>query len=125
MRILRILSLSILSLFATQTVQAQDGVKAKQKPGTEQLEIKTSAVCNMCKARLEKAMAYEKGVQAAVLNVPTQMLTVTYRADKTNADALRNAVAATGYDADKLTANAKAYDRLPECCKKTNEIHGD
>ncbi|KAA9339102.1 heavy-metal-associated domain-containing protein [Hymenobacter busanensis] len=122
MKIFRTLLFSLSLLFVASFAQAQTG-KTKPKAGTEQVQIKTSAVCDMCKARLEKAMAYEKGVQAAVLDVPTQVLTVQYRADKTSPDALRAAVAATGYDADKLTANDKAYDRLPECCKKTNAVH--
>lgn len=93
------------------------------KKGTEMVQFKTSAVCDMCKARLEKSLAYEKGVQAASLDVPSKVLTVTYRPDKTTPAALRTAVLKTGYDADDLTADAKAYDRLPDCCKKTAPTH--
>ncbi|UOQ67502.1 hypothetical protein [Hymenobacter volaticus] len=72
--------LALVTLLTTQVAQAQTTPKAKAKTaGTEQVQMKTSAVCDMCKTRLEKAMAYEKGVQAAVLDVPTQVLTVTYR----------------------------------------------
>ena len=91
--------------------------------GLATAKFKTSAVCEMCKARIEKSMAYEKGVQSALLDVPTQMLTVSYRADKTNEAALRTAVQKTGYDADNLTADTRAYNRLPDCCKKTNAVH--
>ncbi|RFP65847.1 heavy-metal-associated domain-containing protein [Hymenobacter lapidiphilus] len=98
--------------------------KSKAKgPATATLQLKTSAVCDMCKARLEKAMAYEKGVQQATLDVPSQMLTVTFRPDKTNAAALTSAVQKTGYDANDQQADDKAYERLPECCKKTNDVH--
>ena len=93
------------------------------KKGAEQIQFKTSAVCDMCKARLEKSLAYEKGVQAAHLDVPSKVLTVTYNPAKTTPAALRTAVQKTGYDADQATADARAYDRLPECCKKTNETH--
>ncbi|WP_019947852.1 heavy-metal-associated domain-containing protein [Hymenobacter aerophilus] len=103
---------------------AQTTTKVKTKgPATETLQLKTSAVCDMCKARLEKAMAYEKGVQQATLDVPSQMLTVTYRPDKTSAAALTTAVQKTGYDANDQLADDKAYERLPECCKKTNAVH--
>ncbi len=77
----------------------------------------------MCKARIEKSMAYEKGVQAATLDVPSKVLTVSYRPDKTTPAALRTAVQKTGYDADDATADTRAYDRLPDCCKKTNATH--
>ena len=56
--------------------------------GTATAQFKTSAVCDMCKARIEKSMAYEKGVQSAVLDVPSKVLTVTYKTDKTTPAAL-------------------------------------
>lgn len=106
--------------FAQTTTKTK--VKAKG-PATEMVQLKTSAVCDMCKARLEKAMAYEKGVQQATLDVPSQMLSVTYRPDKTNPSALSAAIQKTGYDANDQPADEKAYERLPECCKKTNAVH--
>jgi cation transport ATPase len=118
--------LALAMLFTVSAAQAQDVAKAKAKgAATEQLQFKTSAVCDMCKARLEKAMAYEKGVQAANLDVSSKLLTVTYRPEKTTPEALRTAVQRTGYDADNKVADARAYDRLPDCCKKTNATHTD
>lgn len=110
------------SLLISGGAFAQTTAKAKG-PATATLQLKTSAVCDMCKARLEKAMAYEKGVQKATLDVPSQMLTVTYRPDKTSPTALSTAVQKTGYDANGQLADDKAYERLPECCKKTNDVH--
>ncbi|MVN78061.1 MerP protein [Hymenobacter sp. HMF4947] len=106
-----------------QTTPAPTSLAATKAKGTELVQFKTSAVCDMCKARIEKSLAYEKGVQAANLDVPSKVLTVTYRPDKTTPTALRTAVLKTGYDADDLTADAKAYDRLPDCCKKTAAAH--
>ena len=113
---------ALLSFAATaQTTAPAAGPAATA--GLATVQFKTSAVCDMCKARIEKSMAYEKGVQSAVLNVPTKVLTVTYKTDKTTPAALRTAVQKTGYDADELTADARAYNRLPDCCKKTNPVH--
>jgi mercuric ion binding protein len=122
MKSVKNLFLLLLFFFTAHATRAQ--VKAKG-PAAEQFHMKTSAVCDMCKARLEKALAYEKGVQQATLDVPSQMLTVTYRPDKTSPAALRTAVQRTGYDADGQPAEARAYDRLPDCCKKTNNVHSD
>ncbi|SFP99714.1 heavy-metal-associated domain-containing protein [Hymenobacter arizonensis] len=122
-----LLTLPLFALLSFSNVQAQTAPAAPTKstsaaaPATAQ--FKTSAVCDMCKTRIEKSMAYEKGVQSAVLDVPTQMLTVTYRPEKTNPAALRSAVQKTGYDADDQVADARAYNRLPDCCKKTNAVH--
>ncbi|WP_375418214.1 heavy-metal-associated domain-containing protein [uncultured Hymenobacter sp.] len=120
---------SILAAFLALTgltAQAQTAPAAKAKgPAAETAQLKTSAVCDMCKARLEKGLAYEKGVQSATLDVPSQVLTVTFRPDKTSLAALRTAVQKTGYDADAQPAEPRAYTRLPECCKKTNAVHAD
>ncbi|MFD1873286.1 heavy-metal-associated domain-containing protein [Hymenobacter bucti] len=117
--LLTLLSISGLDAQA-QTAPVATTTKAK---GAEQVQFKTSAVCDMCKARLEKSLAYEKGVQAAHLDVPSKVLTVTYNPAKTTPTALRTAVQKTGYDADNATADNRAYERLPECCKKTNAPH--
>jgi mercuric ion binding protein len=117
---------SLLTLLGAATMAAQaqtTPVAATKAKGTEQVQFKTSAVCDMCKARLEKSLAYEKGVQAAHLDVPSKVLTVTYNPAKTTPTALRTAVQKTGYDADDATADNRAYERLPECCKKTNATH--
>ena len=118
---------SLLTLLSTSgaaaLAQTTPVAAATAKKGTEQVQFKTSAVCDMCKARIEKSLAYEKGVQATHLDVASKVLTVTYNPAKTTPAALRTAVQKTGYDADDATADARAYDRLPDCCKKTNSIH--
>ena len=106
---------------AAQTTPATTATAKSQ--GTETVQFKTSAVCDMCKARLEKSLVYEKGVKAASLDVDSKVLTVSYNPAKTTPAALRTAVQKTGYDADDLTADARAYERLPECCKKTEATH--
>jgi cation transport ATPase len=86
--------------------------------GTVTIHIKTSAVCDMCKETMELAMSYEKGVKSSELNVDTKILTVTYLPKKTDANKVRIAVNKTGYDADQLPADPKAYNNLHSCCKK-------
>ena len=123
-----LLSIPLLALLhLAPNAQAQTApataASTAETTGPATAKFKTSAVCDMCKTRIEKSLAYEKGVQSAVLDVPSQVLTVTYRADKTTSEALRTAVQKTGYDADGLSADARAYNRLPDCCKKTNAVH--
>ncbi len=97
---------------------------AQDKPKkTETVEIKTSAVCGQCKDRLEKDIAFEKGVRAVNLDLETKVLTVTYKLAKNSKENLKKAVAKVGYDADDLEADPKAYDRLPACCKKDAPPH--
>lgn len=90
---------------------------------TEEVKIKTSAVCEMCKKTIERDLSYEKGVLSSDLDVSSQILTVKYNPKKTKVAKIKKAITKIGYDADELPANPKAYRKLPECCKKNNNIH--
>ena len=84
----------------------------------EVIKIKTSAVCNMCKDRIEKGLAFEKGIKDVSLDVKTKVVTVKYSPSKTNPDEIRNKISKLGYDADNVLADKAAYQKLPACCKK-------
>ncbi|MBL7923916.1 MAG: cation transporter [Bacteroidia bacterium] len=90
------------------------GVQAQ----TDTLRVVTSAECNSCKKRLEHEMSFVKGVKKVTLDVKSKVLTVLYNPQKSNPADLRKAITLIGYDADSLPANKKAYDHLPDCCKK-------
>ncbi len=115
-------SFLVLVLAASFSFAGQGQDKGKN---TEEIKIKTSSVCNMCKKTIEKSMAYEKGVKSAILDVDSQVLTVAFFPNKTNPDKLRQAVTMTGYDADQVPANDRAYNKLEDCCKKDKAVHKD
>ena len=112
---IKMLSMAIIVLLISSTTFAQT------KKGTEEVKIKTSAVCGMCKDRIEQNIAYEKGVKDVVLNSDTKVVTIKYNATKTNPDQLRAALSKLGYDADNVKADTKAYKALPSCCKKSDD----
>ncbi len=87
------------------------------------IKIKTSAVCGMCKRKIEKNLAYEKGIEDVNLDIPSKILTVTYNAKKTNAAEIKKIINNTGYDADEMASNPAAYEKLSSCCKKSAEAH--
>jgi cation transport ATPase len=97
--------------------------KSQEQKKEETVSITTSAVCSMCKDRIESEMAFEKGVKAVNLDLKTKVVTITYKTSKTDPDKLRTAITKIGYDADDKTANQEAYEKLPACCKKGNETH--
>jgi copper chaperone CopZ len=94
-----------------------------QQKKSDTLLIKTSAVCDMCKDRIEGGLAFEKGVKSAVLELKTKEATIVYNPAKTTPEKLRKAISMLGYDADSIPANEKAYARLPACCKKDAPPH--
>jgi copper chaperone CopZ len=94
-----------------------------QQKKSDTVEIKTSAVCGMCKDRIEGALAFEKGVKSASLDVETKVVTVIFNPVKTSALQLEKTIAKLGYDTDSIPANQEAYARLPACCKKDAPKH--
>ncbi len=109
-----LITLIIISFFA---ICAQN-VTAQKTNSTETIVIKTSTQCEQCKQRVEKAMAYEKGVTSSNLNIEKAEFTVTYKPTKTSPEKLRLVISELGYDADDVPANVKAYNNLPKCCQK-------
>ena len=98
-------------VMTTVTIKAQTEKMAE-------IKIKTSAICNMCKETIEKALAFEKGVKRSDLDVASKVVTVTYNPEKTTPEKIRLAISKAGYDADDVLADAKAYKKLDSCCKK-------
>jgi mercuric ion binding protein len=94
---------------------------AQKVSRSDTLTIATSAQCGMCKERIEKAMAFEKGVKSSSLDLNSKELTVIYKSNRTSPEKLRKALSEVGYDADRVPANPKAYAKLPPCCKKPTD----
>lgn len=90
------------------------------KPKTETIKIKTSAICEMCKETIEKKLAFTKGVVDVSVDLDSKdkITTVIFNPNKTNADKIRKAIAEVGYDADGVLAIPAGYEKLPDCCKK-------
>lgn len=114
-----VFSIALISgLFAQQEVS-----KENKDKDLEVVEIQTSAICGMCKKKLEHDIAFEKGVKSVELDDETKVLTVKYKKGKNSEEKIKKAITKAGYDADEMPANPKAYTALPDCCKKGNEPH--
>ena len=98
-------------------------IAQEKKNSTEEVKIQTSAVCGMCKERIEHDLAFEKGIKSVSLDNETKIVTVGYSPKKTNPDNIRLALSKIGYDADDVKADPVAYEQLPGCCKKGSKAH--
>ena len=114
MKTLKIMMLVLITGLTMQSVSAQS------EKNTE-IDIKVSSQCNECKETIEKAMAFEKGIKSAVVDLETNTVKVTYRMGKTTPEKIRKAISEAGYDADDIAANPKAYENLSDCCKKPTD----
>lgn len=115
---IRLIISTVIFCFGVIQINAQD-----KNVKIDTVSIQTSAVCDMCKERLEHDMAFEKGVKSVELDSETKVLTIVYKNNKTTVEKLRIAVTEIGYDADEMPADQKAHDRLPACCQKDVEPH--
>ncbi|MFC5407847.1 heavy-metal-associated domain-containing protein [Larkinella bovis] len=89
----------------------------------KEVKIKTSAICEMCKSRIERNLAFEKGVKESNLDLTNKVVTVKYNPKKTDVNRIKATISKTGYDADEVTADEKGYAKLPSCCKKGGMKH--
>lgn len=121
-----ILAMSTVISFAQNTtsdvsdmkkLEVQDKEPIEEVAGGHKIEIKTSAICDMCKETLEYDLAFEKGVKEATLNLEDKVLTVVYNPKRTNPKKLRERITKVGYHADWMARDNDSYEGLPLCCK--------
>jgi copper chaperone CopZ len=105
----RLIITLVLLIFSSIILQAEN---------TQEIKIKTSAQCEQCKERIEKALNKSKGILKAELDLETKEAIVLFDSEQTDAQKIRQIISKTGYDADDVPANKKAYNKLPQCCKK-------
>ena len=78
--------------------------------------------CGMCKKTIEKAVNKVEGVASANWDVDKKKIDVAFDDTKTDAMAIHNAIAASGYDTEKVAGNEEAYSNLPGCCKYEHDM---
>ncbi|GAB3574915.1 hypothetical protein GCM10027578_38250 [Spirosoma luteolum] len=88
----------------------------------KEVKLKTSAICGMCKARIERNLSFEKGVKEADLDVKSKVVTIKYNPAKTDVARLKANISKTGYDVEEVAADPVGYNKLPSCCKKESAM---
>lgn len=101
----------ILATMAALTMSVVSNAK------TVKTVIAVDGLCEMCKARIEKAAGGQTGVVSAKWNVKTKKLSLVYDNKKTSVQKVQKAIAAAGYDTERMKASSQAYAKLPGCCK--------
>ena len=74
------------------------GQDKKQKAAkTDTLNCWVSMSCEKCVANIEKNIPFEKGVTDLKVDLPTKMVKITYKTNKTNPEKLEKAIKKLGY----------------------------
>ncbi|MDC0231138.1 TonB-dependent receptor [Aureispira] len=90
----------------------------KMEKRHSRIKIKTSSQCGMCETTLTEALMKKDGIRYIALNQKTQILEIIYEHNKIDVPAIKHTIVHSGYDADEMTADEKAYSNLHGCCKK-------
>lgn len=87
--------------------------------------IKTPEIlCENCKSRVETYLKRHDGLLEINVNFRKGETRVKYLSDRTDIEQLKTAIANCGFDADDISANPEAYQRLPRTCKKKSDGGG-
>ncbi|MBE0661322.1 MAG: cation transporter [Bacteroidales bacterium] len=89
-------------LLAAVIIMAAGTTLAQKPSGKEEIKIQTNLDCEACKKKIEDYMAFEKGVTAIKADVPTKVVTIEYRTNKTDESKLVAAIEKLGYKADVI-----------------------
>ena len=120
-------NISSVAVFAAMGLTSCNGQKKKEVETTTEEVSKEMAMtdlsfgvrgnCGMCKSTIEKAANSVEGVASANWDVDKKKIDVSFDDTKTDAMTIHKAIAASGYDTEKVAGSEEAYDGLPGCCK--------
>ena len=71
----------------------------KKKNDKQKVTFDVSMTCENCKKRIEKNIAYEKGVTDMKVDLPSKTVTVEFKENKTDTVKLKQAFEKLGYEA--------------------------
>lgn len=90
--------------------------------GNSSAEFWVRSNCEMCKETIETALNNTDGVAHAELNLDNHMVKIDFDSTKVNVAGLHKACAGAGYETKETPAVETAYQDLPKCCKKMEDM---
>jgi mercuric ion binding protein len=122
--------LSVAVIMAIGLTSCKNETKQENKSTTEvssdmamaDISFGVRGNCGMCKKTIEKAASKVEGVANATWDVDKKKIEVSFDDAKTDAMAIHKAIAASGYDTEKVLGSEDAYKNLPGCCKYEHDM---
>ncbi len=106
----------------TKKVEETTAAEVSKEIAMTDLSFGVRGNCGMCKSTIEKAANSVEGVASANWDVDKKKIDVSFDDTKTDAITIHKAIAASGYDTEKVAGSEEAYDGLPGCCKYDHEM---
>ncbi len=95
----RIFAAIVMITMAFTLAFAAEKKDAKAESNVATVVYTVAMHCESCQARIEKNLAFEKGVKDLRVSFADKTVTVTFRTDKTDSETLRKAIEKLGYSA--------------------------
>ena len=95
-----------------------------QKKNEKTVIFNANLHCESCKAKVQKNIPYEKGVNDLKVDMKTQTITVTFREDKNTTENLQKAIEklnieVKGIEESNTSAKTQAGEKCEKsCCEK-------
>jgi copper chaperone CopZ len=96
--------------------------EASKEMAMADITFGVKGTCEMCKNTIEKAAHLVESVVHATWDVDKKKIDVSFDDTKTDAITIHKAIAASGYDTEKVAAGKEAYNSLPGCCQYDHEM---
>ena len=107
MKNLKTILLVLAISFLTNIANAQE----KQQKKNETVKYWVSMTCESCKAKVEKNIAFEKGVKDMIVDLETKTVTINYKAKKTSPEKLEKAFKELGFKTERLPLESKKENK--------------
>ena len=115
--ILSIAAIGLLSLTNCKSETKSSTNNTSKEIAITKLSFGVRGNCVMCKSTIEKAANSVDGVASANWDVDKKKINVSFDNSITNVMTIHNAIAASGYDTEKVLGNEEAYGHLADCCQ--------
>lgn len=77
-----------------------------------------SAICGECANTITTAVKKVNGVNTVTVDTDTKLATIEFIPTMAKVADIEQAIVMAGYDANDKKADAAAFEKLPDCCKK-------
>ena len=105
---------TFVTMFAFLLIPQNDA--AAQGRNVEEVEIIVLGNCGMCKDRIERAAFSVRGVRRANWDQEKQMLTLTFRSNRTDQETIERTIAKAGHDTENFITDEETHANLHHCC---------
>lgn len=97
------------------------GLETKKPPMRTDTISVPEIQCGMCENRIEKVVGALEGVASVTADAASDRVIVTYDRRKVLRIKIERTIAAAGYDAGNVSADAVAQEKLHACCKPSED----